>query len=177
MGKRRNFLFLSIAVALATCVVMLPAAEEPAVPQPGQKTIERANTTVFMRAKLASAQRVLEGLVKEDFRAIKQGADEMKKMSEAAEWPRARDKVYEHYSEEFRRQCNKLSKLAAAENLEAAHFTYLHIATTCVDCHNYVRGSLRVAHDAQNPTGPVQLIPSEWENVPTGGRDTRTLRR
>ena len=123
---------------------------------------ERVDATAFMRAKLASSQLVLEGLVTEDFGLIAKGAREMTRMSEAAEWPRAPDKVYDHFSEEFRRLASKLQHLAATENLEAASFTYMQMTSTCISCHNYVRGSLRVAKDPDGSPGAVRLIPSEW---------------
>ena len=69
----------------------------------------------------------------------------------------ARDPIYEHYAAEFRRQCAKLEQLAKNSNHEGASFTYLNMTTMCIDCHNYVRESLRVAHQ---PGGGVQLIPS-----------------
>lgn len=112
-------------------------------------------TEVLMRAKLSSSQKVLEGLLAKNFALIAEGANEMKKISEAAEWPRNRDEVYEHYATEFRRQCNKLESLAAKENHEGASFTYLHMTTTCLDCHNYVRDALRVSGRGDG----VQLIP------------------
>ncbi len=81
----------------------------------------------------------------------------MIRISEAAEWPRARDEVYEHYSTELRRQCNKLDDLARKSNHEGAAFTYLHITTTCINCHDYVREAFRIA---DQPEGGVQLIPA-----------------
>jgi hypothetical protein len=114
-----------------------------------------------MRAKLASSQKVLEGLLAEDFTLIAQGAKEMARISEAAEWPRARDEVYDHYATELRRQCDKLKELAGKTNHEGASFTYLQITTTCINCHDYVRDSLRVS---DQPHDGVQLIPAHLPN-------------
>ena len=113
-----------------------------------------------MHSKLTSSQRVLEGLVSKDFDLVARGAREMKRISEAAEWPRPRDAVYEHFSAEFRRQCNQLEKLAKSSNHEGVSFTYLHLTTTCIQCHNYVRDSMRVAESQRH--GNVQAIPSQW---------------
>ena len=118
---------------------------------------------VFMRAKLASCQKVMEGLVTEDFRLIARCASEMEQMSEAALWPTTTDKSYLHYQEAFRRQCERLAELAESRNLSGVHYTYLNLATTCVNCHDYVRHSFRVQEDNSNPRGPVMLIPNEWE--------------
>lgn len=120
------------------------------------------DTTPFMRAKLASSQLVLEGLVTEQFDLIAKGAAQMKAMSQAAEWPRSPDKVYDHHSEEFRRLASQLERLAKSRNLEGASFTHMHMTSVCIRCHNYVRGSLRIANDPDGEPGSVLLIPSEW---------------
>ncbi len=117
----------------------------------------------FMRAKLDCSQSVLDGLVTENFDLIYRGAAEMKKMSEAAQWPRAADPVYDHFGEEFRNQSEKLMQLADQKNLEGTHFTYLSMTTTCINCHNYVRRAFRVEPNRVDPQGPVRLIPTEWE--------------
>ncbi len=85
----------------------------------------------------------------------------MKKISEAAEWPRSRDAVYEHFAAEFRRQCIKLESLANKTNHEGATFTYLQMTTTCINCHDHVRDALRIA---ELPNGGVQLIPAQLPN-------------
>ena len=159
----RPFYQLVIASGLAVSVLGgLRAASPPKDSPVTADSPERFDAMAFMRAKLASSQLVLEGLVTEDFGLIAKGAREMNKMSEAAEWPRAPDKVYDHFSEEFRRLASKLQQLAATQNLEAASFTYMHMTSTCISCHNYVRGSLRVAEDPDGKPGAVRLIPSKW---------------
>ena len=130
--------------------------------QQGQ-VAQQDKTRPFMRAKLVGSQTVLNGLVTENFDLIHRGAEDMKKMSEASQWPRAEDKIYEHYGAEFRRQCDKLMQQAEKKNLEGAHFTFLSMTTTCINCHDYVRGAFRVERDDDNPQGPVRLIPTEWE--------------
>ena len=135
-----------------------------AIVQSSQTSLPQEDKTrPFMRAKLVGSQSVLDGLVTENFSLIHRGAENMKQMSEALQWPRAEDKVYDHYGDEFRRQCDKLMQLSDEKNLEGAHFTYLSMTTTCINCHNYVRGKFRVEKDANNPQGPVRLIPSDWE--------------
>lgn len=128
------------------------------VPQSDQQKKDQA--ALFMQAKLSNAQLVLQGLVSEDFQAIASGARQMKKIAQAAHWPTTIDEVYQHHSFEFRRQCDKLIKLADEQNLRAAHYTYLHMSTTCIDCHDYVRPRFRVE---RQPQGPVRLIPTEWD--------------
>lgn len=119
------------------------------------------DTPLYMRAKLASSQKVMEGLVTENFDLIREGATQMKRISEAAHWPKTVDEIYQHYSVAFRRQCDKLNQQADRKDLQAAHYTYLHMSTTCIDCHNYVRGRFKV--EQKRPNGPVRLIPTEWD--------------
>lgn len=144
---------------LGTLGVSIYSSADPPI-----QTIERSEG-MLMRSKLKRSQSVLEGLLRKDFAAISRGAKEMKLISEAAEWPRARDTVYEHFSAEFRRQCNQLEKLADSRNHQGATFTYLHMTNLCIECHDYVRDSLRVA-DPKGRSG-IQLIPAEW---PEGGK-------
>jgi hypothetical protein len=129
-----------------------------------EKTKQDAgNTPVYMRAKLASSKLVLEGLVTEDFSKIKAGADEMNRFSRVEHWPSSDDAVYQFFSKTFRDQCKKLSRLAEAKNLEGSHYTYVHMTTTCVECHNYVRGNFKIAPNKKSPKGPVRLIPTYWD--------------
>ena len=157
--KRHTAYFVGclLLVVLVLGSLILNAADPPSPVQGGFE-----ETEVLMRAKLSSSEKVLEGLLAEDFTLIAQGAKEMVRIGEAAEWPRARDEVYEHYSTTLRRQCGKLEDLARTTNHEGAAFTYLQITTTCINCHDYVRDSLRIS-DA--PHGGVQLIPAHLPNA------------
>ena len=148
-----KWLFSGLLVLIATAMYRGVWAENPVQP------IEKSEG-MLMRSKLKRSQSVLEGLLRKDFEAIARGAHEMKLISEAAEWPRARDSVYEHFSAEFRRQCTELESLAKARNHKGATFTYLHMTNLCIECHDYVRDSLRIAE----PSGRqgIQLIPAQW---------------
>ena len=136
-----------------------------------QVEAKQDTTRPFMRAKLAGSQNVLDGIVTENFQLIRSGAEGMKSMSEAVQWPSSDDKVYEHFGKEFRRQCDKLIKSADSRDLEGAHYTFLGMTTTCINCHNYVRSAFRVEQNPDDPKGPVRLIPTDWE-----GKARRTER-
>jgi len=116
---------------------------------------------IFMRIKLRSSAKVLEGIVTQDFDLVDAAAKDMEAMSEASRWPKADDRRYEHYGIEFRRLCQKMSQMAEEKNLEGVVNTHFQITNSCVRCHEYVHDSLRTAPD---PTGPFQLIP----NAPVG---------
>jgi hypothetical protein len=153
-----KFKLLLLCVLVSLPLALLSRADPPV------RTIEQSEG-MLMRSKLKRSQSVLEGLLRKDFNAVAHGAKEMRLISEAAEWPRARDSVYEHFSTEFRRQCRKLEELAEKQNHQGATFTYLHMTNLCIECHDYVRDSLRVAEPKGR--GGIQLIPAEW---PEGGK-------
>lgn len=124
----------------------------PSEPAGAQEENKRP-TKVFMREKLKDAQQVLEGLALEDFEKIKQGADHMQHMSKATEWHVIAGPEYAQHSAEFRRCCEQLFKHADRKNIDAVAISYLHLTTTCIDCHKYVR-STRVARN-DRPALPI----------------------
>jgi hypothetical protein len=147
---KRSLLVVGLAVSAATGALwawgVLSNAEEG--PREGKN---QAPVAVLMRAKLASSQKVLEGLVTERFDLIKDGANELHKISEAAEWRDAKDPVYHHHSAEFRRLTEKLVRMSTDHNLEGASFTYMHLTTTCISCHQYVRDVVRMTDESKTP--------------------------
>ncbi len=156
----------SIAAVLIFCSAIVLCGHMDALRAEPKNKTQQHNTPVFMRAKLASSKRVLEGLVLDDFDMVEKAAHEMKTLSEHTHWPQSKDKVYEHFTNEFRQQCDKLARLAKKEDRDGTHYTFLGISTTCVDCHAYVRGRFRVAADISNSSSPIQLIPTEWDAKP-----------
>lgn len=170
MSSHIGFGFVAVTVAAVAFVSSLqdqaPKVQQKKVPvaalQNDGKPKRVDETRLYMRAKLASSQRVMEGLVAENYDLIIDGATQMKDISHASYWPKTVDEVYQHYSVEFRRQCDKLKSQAERRDLQAAHYTYLHLSTTCIDCHNYVRPRFEVKRSKKG--GPVQLIPTQWDS-------------
>ena len=100
----------------------------------------------FMRTKLESSRKILEGLTLEDYDLIAKGAKELKALSRAAEWevptiPNADDYVV--YTGEFQRLADELSRKAREKNLDGATLAYFRLTTSCVNCHKYVRSVAR----------------------------------
>jgi hypothetical protein len=106
----------------------------------------------FMRAKLASSQNVLEGLVTEDFKLIEDGAQKMKVMSLAAEWQVIEGPIYAQYSAEFRRSADRLIQMSKDKNTDGAALSYVHLTLTCISCHKFVR-SVAIASGEELPPG------------------------
>ncbi len=94
----------------------------------------------FMRAKLKHSQKVLEGLVLEDFNEIAKNAQEMSLLSLAATWQVLETPEYVDYSRKFRNAADTLSDMAKKQKLEGATTAYNLMTVKCVECHKYVRG-------------------------------------
>lgn len=171
--------FSIVGLLAVACTATQQEAEPQRLDTKSQQE-SRKDTSLYMQAKLSNAQKVLSGLVSEDYDMISDGAKQMKRIAKAAHWPKTIDEVYQHYSFEFRRQCDKLVEHAQAKDLRAAHFTYLSMSTTCIDCHDYVRPRFKIE---RKPQGPVRLIPTKWDGrarrlsrpAPDDGKDTNPI--
>ncbi len=159
----------SIAVLLVAGAWLTAGAQQRAVPKP--KHDEKL--AALMLAKLASSQKVVSGLVSEDFAEIRRGAEELNRICEATDWAGHSDQIYAHHRTELKRQSQKLIKLADDRNLDGAAFTYMHSLTTCISCHQYCRDVLKIADDF-GPKGKVVPIPvTEEEPKRLNGRSVQ----
>jgi hypothetical protein len=129
---------------------MLAAEISPAADQPDTKAVK-----TFMRAKLRSAQSVLDGLVTERADLIERGADQMRNMSKAAEWQVIKTPEYLQYSVQFQRNAETLAKAGREKNFDAARIAYVHLTLNCFECHKHVR-SVGLA----GPVRPYLLAPA-----------------
>ena len=93
----------------------------------------------FMRAKLIHSQKVLEGLVRQDFDAIAKNSQEMSLLSQASNWQVLQTPEYRERSTEFRRSVDSLTEAAKKKNLDGAALAYVEVTMKCVTCHKYVR--------------------------------------
>jgi hypothetical protein len=132
-----------------------------------QAPVDHAADTeaALMRAKLASSQKILEGLMVQNLKLVHSGAEELEKICQATEWHAKEDQVYAHYRAELQRMAKRLANLAQNEDIDGATYTYMHSITTCMNCHEYCRDVLHVAHTLPNlqatPTpGAEQQSPS-----------------
>ncbi len=101
----------------------------------------------LMRAKLASTQDVVEGLVQKDFQQISTAAAGLLSMCRGEEWESHPDPTYQAYRDQLQRQSKKLLDQAGVRNLDGATYAYLGVLSTCVDCHSHCRDVLRIAAD------------------------------
>lgn len=125
--------------------------------------------SALMRAKLASTQRIVDGLVSKDFNDIAKGADEIMKICKAEEWEARQDDVYGHHRRELMLQAEKISAAAQRENLDGAAYSFIHSLTTCISCHEYCRDVLKIA-DVEEPTRIVPIPTADEAIAPTRTR-------
>ena len=137
-GRRAS----ATAVWLATCGLAVglwsfssQAADDP---KPGEKKPPNARSA-FMRAKLASNELVLEGIVTENFEKIEKGVLRLQLISAAEEWRVRDDDVYKSHSEEFRRILKGLKDQAQAKNFDGASLKYVEMTLSCLKCHQAIR--------------------------------------
>jgi hypothetical protein len=110
----------------------------------GSRLIGPANAQVdtreVMKVKLQHSQRVLEGIVTEDFQLIGENARRLQQLSQAAGWRARNTPEYELFTTEFRRHAKALEKAAEQKNIDAATGSYMQMTVSCVSCHKYIRG-------------------------------------
>ncbi len=135
---------------LATCWSCWPSltAQDRVTPIPVRVGSERSavrEVGPLMMAKLTNAQRVLEGLVTQDFERIASAAQAMKTISldPPEGWENPEDEgdkeVYEHFRMEFMREAAELEKMAQQKNLAGAALCQQNLTSTCIACHDYIR--------------------------------------
>ena len=146
---------------LVVCVLCVGAAFMVGQAKPPE-TDAGGTEPALMRAKLASSQKVVEGLMVQDLSLVRTGALELEKICEATEWHAKEDQVYAHYRAELQRTAKKLAKLAQNDDLDGATYTYMHSITTCMSCHTYCRDVLHVARTEPN----LQRTPDANGKVP-----------
>ncbi len=93
----------------------------------------------FMRLKLDHSQKVLEGIVLENFPLIEKQAQDLSLLSQAATWQVLQTPEYLQHSGEFRRAANALGEAARKKNIDGAALAYMEMTFKCVNCHKYVR--------------------------------------
>ena len=125
----KRFLVI-VAAGLAICAWLAPGSS-------GQ---QQGNLKDFMRVKLRHSQKVMEGLVLEDYAEIAKNAQEMSLLSLAETWQVFETPEYVEYSRKFRNAADALSDAARDKNLERATLAFNQVTAKCVECHKYVRG-------------------------------------
>ncbi|MCG6158283.1 hypothetical protein [Rubinisphaera margarita] len=149
--KRLTF---SCSILLAVLSAIVVHSSEP-IEQVSSSRSEESQGPL-MRAKLASSQAVLEGLVSRDFGKIAEGAEDLDRICQTLHWIETDDQVYAHHRTEMHRLTQKIARTAETRNLEGAAFTYMHMLNVCISCHEHCRDVLKIADDSEIN---LQIVP------------------
>ena len=146
MVSNRILIFAMSFLGVAAAVCLVPAqVKKIPVTVDDKNRIQGPETKILMRVKLEHSQRVLEGLVTQDFAAIEKSADALSEISltPPPDLGKAGDKsdeqVYEHFRMEFARLTGQLKRHASRKNLEATAYVQQNLTATCIACHDYIR--------------------------------------
>jgi len=120
------------------------AATQPQPKGQGTTATEPKKTPLqlFMRKKLEATQKVMEGLVVEDYEMIAQGAKQLKAISAAADFVVVKEAMYTQHADEFRRVVDRLEKQAKEKRLDGAALANMDLTLSCIECHRFVRSTL-----------------------------------
>lgn len=99
----------------------------------------------FMRLKLEHSQKILEGLVTEDYEVMAQHAQKLSLLSLDASWQVLQTTEYAQESVEFRRAADALTAAAKRKNPDSAALAYVNVTMKCVQCHRYLRDTRAAA--------------------------------
>jgi len=135
-----------VLAALAIVVCSLLSAQVTQIPVTADdKQLSKEETQIMMQAKLANAQKVLEGLITQDFAEIEAAAASLGRISLNPP-PRLEksgddsgQQIYEHFRLEFARLAGDLERHARNEELEATAYVQQNMTATCIACHDYIR--------------------------------------
>lgn len=148
---------IGMALLLAGALSLWGAERNGTAEKPPAGQTDRA---AIMRAKLASTQKIVEGLLANDFVLIQRGGDELDRIGHSDAWAAAEDQVYAHYRNELQRQAVKISRLGQERNLDGASYAYMHLLTACIGCHSHCRDVLHVATQIPNLETPPRSTDS-----------------
>jgi hypothetical protein len=124
--------FLVVAMLAGLAIAFTSAGKN-------QQVLPELKSREFMRRKLEHTQKVLEGIVLEDFETIEKNAKTLSLLSQAAEWQILPSAEYKKHGDEFRRTADALAKAAADKNIDGAALKYVELTLNCVNCHKHVR--------------------------------------
>ena len=106
---------------------------------------------LFMREKLSSSNRILEGLVVDDLKMVSSGADALLQMSVAEEWRASNDMLYRQHSREFQSSVQTLRDKADQGSIDGVALAWVDVTLNCVQCHEWVRNMLLADTLSESP--------------------------
>lgn len=112
--------------------------ERNATAQEQQEELRVAARKAFMRGKLASIQKIVEGMATKNFGLIAEGASEIKALVKGQHWFVLQTNEYQDFSAEMERAADRLEQAAKNKSVDTAALRYFDLSLNCLDCHEYI---------------------------------------
>ena len=129
----RYFALPILAAGMVALAVNAHSEDKPDAPA------SKTNVQALMRDKLTHMQKVLDGLVTDDYEKIADEAEMLRIIGLAASWQADKSEEYKLHSRRYARLTSNLGAAAKQNNRDASLLQYLQLNITCVDCHDYIR--------------------------------------
>ena len=125
-----------------------PAGKKPADEQPAPKN---SGPSVWMKVKLKSTENILRGLTLGDFDLIEENARRMNHFGRLERLVHSRDAEYQTQLKFLTHANNELVRQAQKKNLDGATLAFVHLTSSCINCHRTIRDGEQVV----KPSKPV----------------------
>lgn len=123
--------------------VLAALAALPSYPAGARPADEKDKASVWMTKKLEFSQKILAGLTKGDFEAVRKNADSMIVVGYLERWDRADIPEYKRQLKAFEEANKDLVRRAERKDVGGATKAYAKLVVSCVECHTVVRDAKR----------------------------------
>ena len=121
------------ALALGEALVSNTTAQEKQ-----DEDVRQAARKTFMRGKLASIQKIVEGMATKNFGLTAEGAAEIKALVKGQHWFVLQTNEYQDFSAEMERAAGRLEQAAKNQSVDTVALRYFDLTLNCLDCHGYI---------------------------------------
>lgn len=112
---------------------------------PAQETPQPSSRATFMRTKLVHAQKVLEGIAKENYEEVAKHSEAISLLTMEEQWNVLTTETYLRQSRAFRDAADAITDAAKARNVDAMSLAYVDMTLSCVKCHKQLRAKAKPA--------------------------------
>lgn len=120
---------ITFALVLAVTMLLCTVQGDDAEPQKSD----------WMKRKLDYTQKILSGLAKGDYEAIRVNAELMNKLTPIERFIRGRTPAYRTQLQVFQFANEELIRLAEEKNIDGAALAFTQLTLSCVNCHKVIR--------------------------------------
>lgn len=113
------------------------------VAQADTPVLAKEKLAPLMQMKLDRSKSILEGLALEDYEKVSKNARALRLLSLESGWNVLQTEEYSQQSRDFRRNGELIAEAADEKDLGRATLGYVALTVRCVECHSYMRKSLK----------------------------------